>query len=819
MRISYIRLPLRSVAVRNPEIWAPLILVILGVLFFSDALFSSKNFYFRDILNFHYPLRKVLIDSYARWEWPLWNPYVYLGQPMLANPNYMAFYPTNLFHLFLPFNYAFKLHFIIHPLLAGPGLYFLLRRLGIRPIACLGGSVTYGFSGVVLSFLNLYNFVPSVALLPWIGYSFLGAVRKPGCGRILLFGLLLALQILAVDMFIGLSVVLVLAALAAIEMNSSEDWLRVAKTIARVCLLGAFLALGLSAVQILPTLELIPRSVRGSGYTFDSATQWSMHPLDLLNVLIPNLFGSPYTLTKSTYWGEPFHFGREGYLVSFFLGTGSLLLVLLSFFSARRRTRTVFLILGGTGVLLALGRYNPLWDLIFHYVPVFRLGRYPSKFSLVMVFSLSALVSLGLEMLMTALEERGKSLRILLVAGLIALLLGSVFLGFAAYCSWHPQFPQDMVAALLSPELARSKNMSVIAGQLAANVRWGGTFASLLGLILLATLYMKRSVLSAALVVFALNAELLSQNLRLVPLISETDVNFVSEVNRHLEELAEAKTFRVMSLEGVSTRLTYHLRAPIDSSAWNSIFFRRAGLPFYGIMDRIQYSLYIPVDGLSTSESHELFKRFMQIGSMQKQEMLLRTNSRFFLTLDCDVLPTAKLVTEYGTGADVTVKAYSLPDAMERAYFATGVHKAGSPDEALRTLLDPNFPVRDSVILEDPNVAGLDAQCESTEVRLLAYESQSVVCETSAPIPGYVVLLDSYYPGWISYIDGRAVPISRANYAFRAIGIPAGEHRIEFHYRPWPFYAGLGVTLVSLVVGISVLCLSRTSSAPVGRGN
>jgi len=68
----------------------------------ADVLFTSKNFYFRDILNFHYPLRKVLIDSYARGEWPLWNPYVYLGQPMLANPNYMAFYPSNLFHLFLP---------------------------------------------------------------------------------------------------------------------------------------------------------------------------------------------------------------------------------------------------------------------------------------------------------------------------------------------------------------------------------------------------------------------------------------------------------------------------------------------------------------------------------------------------------------------------------------------------------------------------------------------------------------------------------------------------------------------------------------------
>src|SRR5881409_3770881 len=162
----------------NRDLWYPMLLVVGGILFFSDPLFSSKNFYFRDILNFHYPLVKVMIESYARGEFPLWNPYVYLGQPMLANPNHMAFYPTNLFHLFLPFNYAFKLHFIVHPLLGGLGIYFLQRRLGIVPLAALGGSVVYQFSGTVLSFLNLYNIVPVVGLMPWTGWAFVGALKK-----------------------------------------------------------------------------------------------------------------------------------------------------------------------------------------------------------------------------------------------------------------------------------------------------------------------------------------------------------------------------------------------------------------------------------------------------------------------------------------------------------------------------------------------------------------------------------------------------------------------------------------------------------------
>src|SRR5438093_7610179 len=91
---------------RNYDFWCPAMLLLTGILFFFEPLFLSKNFYFRDILSFHYPLRKVLIESYARGEFPLWNPFLYFGQPMAANPNFMAFYPTNLLHLFLPFNYA-----------------------------------------------------------------------------------------------------------------------------------------------------------------------------------------------------------------------------------------------------------------------------------------------------------------------------------------------------------------------------------------------------------------------------------------------------------------------------------------------------------------------------------------------------------------------------------------------------------------------------------------------------------------------------------------------------------------------------------------
>ncbi len=98
-------------------------------------------------------------------------------------------------------------------------------------------------------------------------------------------------------------------------------------------------------------------------------------------------------------------------------------------------------------------------------------------------------------------------------------------------------------------------------------------------------------------------------------------------------------------------------------------------------------------------------------------------------------------------------------------------------------------------------------------MKLVDYTNQRVSCEINSKVPGYLVLVDSYYPGWLSYVDGRRVPILRANYAFRAVEVPVGKHRVEFRYRPWTFYTGLGVTLLALVAGMFLVCLSGSRRA------
>ena len=68
--------------------------------------------------------------------------------------------------------------------------------------------------------------------------------------------------------------------------------------------------------------------------------------------------------------------------------------------------------------------------------------------------------------------------------------------------------------------------------------------------------------------------------------------------------------------------------------------------------------------------------------------------------------------------------------------------------------------------------------------------------EAALEAPGYLLLLDTYYPGWKAYVDGERVSIHRADYNFRAVTLPAGRSHVSFEYRPASFALGLCLSLM-----------------------
>jgi uncharacterized membrane protein YfhO len=83
-------------------------------------------------------------------------------------------------------------------------------------------------------------------------------------------------------------------------------------------------------------------------------------------------------------------------------------------------------------------------------------------------------------------------------------------------------------------------------------------------------------------------------------------------------------------------------------------------------------------------------------------------------------------------------------------------------------------------------------------VTFISYEPNRVVIETSSDDDGYLVLTDTYAQGWQASIDDRPSELYIADHAFRAVRVPAGQHRVEFAYKPLSFSIGAALSLIAV---------------------
>ena len=90
----------------------------------------------------------------------------------------------------------------------------------------------------------------------------------------------------------------------------------------------------------------------------------------------------------------------------------------------------------------------------------------------------------------------------------------------------------------------------------------------------------------------------------------------------------------------------------------------------------------------------------------------------------------------------------------------------------------------------------------------MRYEPDTLTIEVSSPAEGYLVLSDPFYPGWRADVDGHAATLLQANYAFRAVAVPPGVHRVTMSFQPVPWLAGLAISALTVLVLLILLGLA-----------
>ncbi|GAC1335695.1 MAG: hypothetical protein NVSMB26_20820 [Beijerinckiaceae bacterium] len=732
-----------------------------------------------DSKNHFYPMFRFLADSLARGEIPLWNPYHFSGHPSVADPQSLLFTPS-LFLLALIAPHAsmatFDAWITLHLFVGALGMTALARCRGWQPSAALLTAIIYMLGGAAASRLQHTGMIVSYAYFPLALWSFDVLMERRGLGRAVLFGVLAGLMALGRDQVAFLFCAMLAGRLVFLTLRSGRiiDFLRErAGIIAVAALTGAAILI----VPSLLTLQFLDASNR-PGIPYGVAAAGSLAPVNFLTILAPNVFGS---LDLSyDYWGPGYETMVEAdwtdravnYL---FFGTLPALLILWHGIAGGRllaRDMRFTLAVVVAAVLYALGRYTPVFGLVFDLVPGVSLYRRPADATFVL--------NIGFAFMSGYLLHR------YIESGLPA--------------PWR-RLPRYAARGLIGTAVALPA--LVIGLGLAFSLRGGHGLAALeaIGCALIITAagaallifgdLRRRRALAAAILVAATAGELIWRNAA-SSLNAEPAARYSVYDGMNPTESAGLAALRAdMAKSGASE----HPRVEILGlgGAWQNASMV-LGLENTLGYNPLRISDYERAVGPGENAGDPNLRHFpgMFRGYKCRLASLLGLE---YLVLD---RPLVRLPRQFPKPQATQIFAgdhfyvYKLGHVAPRAYFATHV-KSVDNETAIDAHELPDFDQAREALVDEDTMGKLSAGLRSAEapttasgaVTIAAMNDNSVRLEVVADRDGLVVLHDLYYPGWEASVDGIRTPVVKANILFRGVEVPAGSHVVEFKFRPF----------------------------------
>jgi len=403
-------------SLRHP-LW---IYVFVALVAFWRVLFGGQTYFANDLIGWFGPMREYLRSRLAQGDLPLWNPYLFGGQPYLADPQTMVLYPLNYLTLFFPVATGLSLFFAIHMVLAGWGMHRWLKALKVSDRAAYAGGLLFCLSAFFWWELIHPPVLAAFAWLPWLFAALEDLSRDAAPRRAFWAGfawsqvfLAGAIQVSLGAFYGGLLYFLVRARRVHGDKTAWKGWFSFLRAKARP-ILAAALLFGLGAtpllLQLAPTLEFSRLSTRGSEKmpydTFNA--NYSMRPGTIGQFLFPTYplpKGQTLETAIQTLSGDR---ADCDYFANFgFLGVWAPLLAFLAF---RRRDRLAWL-LGGlalASLLTAFGRYFPFHRIVTLVLPGIDLIQVAFRFIYLYTLAVCALVGLGYHWLEKRIEEGGR---------------------------------------------------------------------------------------------------------------------------------------------------------------------------------------------------------------------------------------------------------------------------------------------------------------------------------------------------------------------------------------------------------------------------
>jgi hypothetical protein len=731
-----------------------------GAWLFWEALFGGATFSRGDLGVLHRPM-KLLVETLVSSSdgLPLWNPFLGAGQPFAANPTAELFHPMTALFLALPFEWAFRLQVILPVLFAVPSMYFMVRSLGASPRAALLAGFSFGFGGYALSATSLLPTLFSLAVVPaYLGFcARLGRrLRRGDIGGAALF---LGLVILAGEPSTLLGAFFLTPVAVYGGRAVSESWTislsRVSLGVAGAVVLGC----GIGAAVVVPGLRHASMTARAAGIPLEEASDWSLPPVRLGELLVPDLTGTGAGDARVDSFRRRLYPVR-GYPFLYSLYPGLLVSALaLGAWIGIPRSRLWALVALG-GALLAMGHHGPVWEILRKTVPLAGGIRYPEKFVLLVVLPVTVCGALGFDHLA---RGGGRRLRQAAVS----------FVVLAASFATAAIPLRTAAGGFFSGRLLR--------GSLMAGVGAGACLAAPLHPLVLPLGFGLATVI-----------DLIMAGRPMVP---PSDPRIVSAPPTFLKPLVDSRPDGYLFHHA-----SYHprfagiagLASPPVPSQW-------------GILTALDRDWDLTAPRWSHDANRfvsEVLRRFPE----QAGIVLGRRGISSVLAFRPGLGTTASLPEG---PIDRSLILSRLIRHHPLAFCADSVIRVDDGDawvEAIGTLGERALSTVVVVgSVDGPVPSGVSPG--RVTVRRLRAGRLALFVEAVGPEPSLVAVNQTWDPGWEARVDGLEAPVLKVDLSLQAVVVPPGGHTVDLVYRNVWVWVGLGVSVLSLgLAGALALC-------------
>lgn len=882
------------------------IIIFLPLLFFYNGKFLENLIEGYEGLIYFFPSRVLTSRIIEGGSLPLWDPYTACGFPLLGSLEPACFYPFNFLFLYLPPLLAYIFLIYIHYSLAGIFTFLYLRELKISWTAALFSGITFMFSSFLITHLGHTTYHNASIWLPLIVFC-LEKIRQNFSFNFFILGsFAFAFQILSggIQVCFYTAIVVILYSLFFWKYNQEQFWIK--KRFMWLTITISILLLGilLSAIQILPTLELLERTTR-SKISYNYFSNYPLEPEMLLLFFFPYLFGALFPgFYPIAYWGRSSTTEACGYT-----GILPLCFATIAFLSLRKKDLNVkfWTFMGILAIILAMGRIFSFLNYITYGLPIYNLFRAPGRWLLVYNFAIAVLSGIGLNFLISYSQEHLSKIKhtIKLFSKTLALLILAVC-GFIITCQvllikspfWqrysknfsfkNPAIYIPLIIILLSIGvlnfLKKKKDRRFIAyiililiffdlyffghffnqrEYFVENLIKPEKFRPTVKYILesekdskipnyrivsegfiqtkegLDLIYPNTNVMYPICSVNTFNALILKEYRDLLkmheveffiprfkPLFINNKILSLLNVKYIIKTLFCSREIRLTSVQRISKFI--HLKPHSDYQV--DIFVRKEGLPTDDLIVGVcgsyfgnpQIKFIIRPKDLEL-ESKEFSFRFNSrdilggetylkiftsstvpiiIDRIQLVEVGETRENLLFEKIDPEEIVRNGSPLYHKKYEDGLVTVIENKNVLPRAYMVSKVRPVVDFQQANSILWDEvdSFDPHKEALVETEELPFVLGEDKGVVCKIIDYQPNQIIIQSDSSENSFLVLADTYYPGWMAYIDGIETKVYRTNGILRGVFIPKGEHTIKFIYRPKSFKYGVTISIITFFI-------------------